>query len=71
VDIQNLGRRLVSEQAIACGVFGVPAIQADDQIFWGFDSLPILRQYLEGDAWFKTPAWTDAAKLPVGIVRKR
>lgn len=63
--------RSFTEDAIAQGVFGVPSIQADDQMFWGFDSLPMLRQYLEGDAWFKTPAWTDAAKLPVGIVRKR
>ena len=63
--------RSFTEQAIANGVFGVPAIQADDQMFWGFDSLPMLRQYLEGDNWFHSTDWTDAGQLPVGIVRKR
>ena len=63
--------RMFTDQAIADGVFGVPAIQADSEIFWGFDSLPMLRQYLEGDTWFKDRDWTEAGKLPVGIVRKR
>ena len=63
--------RNFTEQAIHNDVFGVPAIQADSEIFWGFDSLPMLRQYLEGDSWFKERAWTDAGKLPVGIERKR
>ena len=63
--------RTFTEQAIANGVFGLPAIQVDSEIFWGFDSLPMLRQYLEGDSWFKEQAWTEAGKLPVGIERKR
>lgn len=63
--------RTFTEQAIANGVFGVPAIQVDSEIFWGFDSLPMLLQYLEGDSWFKEQAWTEAGKLPVGIERKR
>ena len=63
--------RIFTDQAIAHGVFGVPAIQVDSEIFWGFDSLPMLRQYLEGDTWFKERVWTEAGKLPVGIVRKR
>ena len=63
--------RTFTEQAIRNGVFGVPAIQADKEIFWGFDSLPMLRQYLEGDDWFKENAWHKAKTLPVGIERKR
>ena len=63
--------RIFTEQAIANGVFGVPAIQVDSEIFWGFDSLPMLQQYLEGDSWFQDRAWTEAGKLPVGIERKR
>jgi hypothetical protein len=63
--------RIFTDQAIAHGVFGVPAIQVDSEIFWGFDSLPMLRQYLEGDTWFKERVWTEAGKLPVGIERKR
>jgi len=63
--------RKFTEQAITNGVFGVPAIQADSEVFWGFDSLPMLRQYLGGDSWFKERVWTEAVKLPVGIERKR
>ena len=63
--------RTFTEQAIARGVFGVPAIQVDSDIFWGLDSLPMLRQYLEGDAWFQNRGWSEAGQLPVGIDRKR
>lgn len=42
-----------TDEAIAAGAFGVPACVVDDQLFWGFDALPMLRAYLDGDAWFK------------------
>jgi hypothetical protein len=32
-------------------------------------SQPVLRAYLEGDAWFESADWRDAGKLPVGIRR--
>jgi len=57
-----------TEQAIAAGVFGVPAISVDDKLFWGFDALPMLRAYLEGDYWFATQ-WDIAANRPVGAIR--
>jgi 2-hydroxychromene-2-carboxylate isomerase len=57
-----------AEQAIATGVFGVPAMSVDGKLFWGFDALPMLRAYLEGDAWFGD-AWEAAARRPVGIKR--
>ena len=63
--------RTFTEQAIARGVFGVPAIQVDSDIFWGLDSLPMLRQYLEGDTWFQNRGWSEAGQLPVGIDRTR
>jgi 2-hydroxychromene-2-carboxylate isomerase len=58
-----------TEQAIAAGVFGVPAMLVDDKLFWGFDALPMLRAYLEGDDWFGD-AWEAAAQRPVGIKRQ-
>ena len=70
-DDVKLQLRDATDQAIADGVFGVPTVLVDDQIFWGLDALPMLRQYLDGDTWFKTAEWTDAGKLEVGIVRKR
>ncbi len=41
-----------TQAAIARGVFGVPTFAVHDRLFWGQDSLPMLRQYLRGDAWF-------------------
>jgi 2-hydroxychromene-2-carboxylate isomerase len=60
-----------TDAAIAQGVFGVPTMQVDGQLFWGLDALPMLRAYLLGDAWFDTVAWKDAGARPVGIERKR
>jgi 2-hydroxychromene-2-carboxylate isomerase len=52
--------RANTSEAIARGVFGVPACVADGRLFWGFDGLAMLRAALRGDAWFDGPQW-DAA----------
>jgi 2-hydroxychromene-2-carboxylate isomerase len=57
--------------AIAQGIFGVPTMEVDGQLFWGLDALPMLRAYLQGDAWFGSEAWTDASEVRVGIMRQR
>lgn len=62
--------RAAGEQAIAAGVFGVPAFVVDDQLFWGLDSLPMLRAYLLGDAWFSGPAWSQAQALPTALAAR-
>jgi 2-hydroxychromene-2-carboxylate isomerase len=59
-----------ADEAIAKGVFGVPAFEVDGKVFWGLDGLPMLRAYLQGDAWFDGPCWDAAASLPVGLARK-
>ncbi len=56
-----------ADQAIAAGVFGVPAIEVDGKVFWGLDSLPMLRNYLDGDAWFSDAQWNGVSDLPSGI----
>lgn len=58
-----------TDEAIALGVFGVPTFAVDDKLFWGFDALPMLRDYLRGDAWFAGPQWDAAAQLPVAVTR--
>ncbi len=60
-----------TDAAIAEGIFGVPTMEVDGQLFWGLDALPMLRAYLAGDDWFGSPAWRTAGELPAGIVRKR
>jgi len=34
--------------ALAAGVFGVPTVIADGELFWGFDAHPHLERFLEG-----------------------
>ena len=59
--------RANTEAAQAAGVFGVPAFVVDGKVFWGLDSLPMLRAYLEGDDWFDGPGWNAVSQLPSGL----
>ena len=38
-----------NNEAIERGVFGVPTMAVDDELFWGTDSFPHLARYLDGD----------------------
>lgn len=64
------GLKKNTEDAIAQGVFGVPAFVVDDKIFWGLDALPMLRDYLLGDAWFAGPDWDGVLRVASGISRR-
>ena len=57
-------------EAITRGVFGVPAFAVDDKVFWGLDSLPMLRAYLQGDAWFSGPDWAAVAAVMARVQRR-
>ena len=59
--------RANTEAAQAAGVFGVPAFEVDGKLFWGLDGLPMLRAYLEGDAWFAGSDWDSAPRVPSGL----
>jgi 2-hydroxychromene-2-carboxylate isomerase len=59
-----------TDEAIALGVFGVPAFIANEKLFWGLDSLPMLRACLQGDPWFDGPDWQAGANIPVGVRRQ-
>ena len=58
-----------AEEAIALGLFGVPSMVVEGKLFWGFDALPMLREFIEGDAWFASGAWEQSAAVPAGIQR--
>jgi 2-hydroxychromene-2-carboxylate isomerase len=58
-----------TDAALARGLFGVPTCEVDGKLFWGFDALPMLRAYLEGDAWFTSGTWDEPARLPKGQTR--
>lgn len=59
-----------TDAALAAGVFGVPTLVCGGRLFWGQDALPMLRAYLEGDAWFEGPDWDAAGRLPAGVQRR-
>jgi len=58
-----------TDDAIARGLFGVPACAVDDKLFWGFDALPMLRAYLDNDSWFAGGDWEAAGKIAAGVTR--
>ncbi|MRD46996.1 2-hydroxychromene-2-carboxylate isomerase [Caenimonas koreensis DSM 17982] len=60
-----------TEGAISADLFGVPTCVVDAKHFWGFDALPMLRAYLQGDDWFNGTAWDEAARVAAGLVRPR
>lgn len=62
--------RANTEAAQAAGVFGVPAFEVDGKLFWGLDGLPMLRAYLDGDAWFDGPGWDGVRAVPSGLAAK-
>ena len=41
--------RRQTDEAIAAGVFGVPTMRVDGELFWGVDALPALEQFLAGN----------------------
>ena len=60
-----------TDDAIALNIFGVPAFEVDGKVFWGLDALPMLRAYLEGDAWFSDTNWNAPLTLPSGLAPKK
>jgi 2-hydroxychromene-2-carboxylate isomerase len=41
--------RANTDEALAAGVFGVPTVRVDGELFWGVDSLPHLDAFLGGE----------------------
>lgn len=61
--------RQATDEAVAAGLFGVPTVVVDGELFWGLDGLPLLAAWLRGDPWFREGGWEQAARLPVGQAR--
>lgn len=61
--------RANTDEALAAGVFGVPSFVVDGRVFWGLDSLPMLRACLLDDPWFDSPVWQTVTEVPVGARR--
>ena len=58
-----------TEQAIARGVFGVPTFIAGDELFWGYDALPFLADFITDAELFQRPDLAASDALPEGRPR--
>lgn len=65
------GLRRNTEAAIARGVFGVPTLAVDTELFWGADATQMCRDYLTGDRWFSGADATAVDRMPEGVQRQR
>ena len=63
--------RTNTERALAAGVFGVPTLAADGELFWGHDATPMFEAWLDEPALFLRGAHAQLATLPVGTQRPR
>lgn len=63
--------RTQTDQAIAQGVFGVPTLIVDQELFWGADAMDFVEAWLADPGIVATPEMRRVATLPVGVSRKR
>ena len=57
-------------EALAAGVFGVPSMLVDEEVFWGQDSIPHLVRYLQGNDPIPSGLLERWRDLPAQAVRK-
>ena len=59
-----------TDAAIERNLFGVPSFVVDDEIFWGFDALDFLVEYLDNPALLESPGMLAIDAMPDGMQRK-
>ncbi len=62
--------RQATEEAVAAGIFGVPSLLIDDEIFWGFDAMAMARDYLDAPAEFLGGEMARVSTLPASVQRQ-
>ena len=67
---QPQGQRAVID-AIAAGVFGVPTLSIDGELFWGNESHALMAAVLADPALLQRPEWQRIDALPVAVERSR
>lgn len=61
--------RRTTEQAIARGVFGVPTAIVDGELFWGYDTTAMLRDFLADPTLFADAEMQRISTLPAAVQR--
>ncbi|TAK45028.1 MAG: 2-hydroxychromene-2-carboxylate isomerase [Betaproteobacteria bacterium] len=59
-----------TETATARGVFGVPTLDVEGELFWGADSIDFVRAFLADPAVVRNPEMRRLDALPVAAARK-
>ena len=59
-----------TDEAIARGVFGVPTLVIDDELFWGADATLMAAEFVADGCRWTDPQSDRAAAVPVGAVRR-
>ncbi|MEN9314059.1 MAG: hypothetical protein RIS35_452, partial [Pseudomonadota bacterium] len=62
--------RCGTAEAAALGVFGVPTLAIDGELFWGVDGMDFAEAYLADRGLLGTPEMKRVSALPVGVSRK-
>ncbi|CAN7651947.1 2-hydroxychromene-2-carboxylate isomerase [Bosea sp. LjRoot237] len=63
--------RQATEEAVAAGVFGVPSLVIDGEVFWGADAMAMAQDYLADPTVFRSGEMARVSTLPEGIQRQR
>ncbi len=58
-----------TQEAVTKGLFGVPAFVVDQEVFWGFDSMAFVNDYLKNTDLFNTVGMQQADSVGSGVVR--
>lgn len=59
-----------TERALEKGIFGVPGFIVDGEVFWGFDSIPFILDFLKEPGLFTQATMLQADGVGEGIKRK-
>ena len=59
-----------TDAALADGVFGVPTLVAEGELFWGLDATGMFLDWLDDPERFAAGEFSRIAGLPVGAARK-
>lgn len=65
------GLRNNTDEAIARGVFGVPTVIVDDELFWGHDAADFLLDYLSQPDALRRTVFEPVNKLAQGAARRK
>jgi 2-hydroxychromene-2-carboxylate isomerase len=63
--------RRQTEEAISAGVFGVPSMEVEGEIFWGYDDFPYLERFLSGDDPLDRKELESWMRIRPSAVRRR